>query len=495
MKNLLTLLKKPKTTLPISICRAVRRNIAHIAAICGVLLAVLFAACDLGAPLENPESPAIDIDTSNAAKISAYLKEFDQEASKTSPVPLVITGTLTPTNWHNVALGSGLAKRYVALDLSACTRSAETTDGGLYSNGTFYARASYSGADYSFIVSIVLPDAASRVGGAFGIDYTNLKSVRGANVETIDWQAFASCAKLTEVDFPKVTTINDAAFRGCTSLTKVSFPQATTIRGGNSWGPSSIGRGAFEECTGLTEADFPKVTDIGPYAFYGCTKLTKLNFPLAETIGGGASNIGGAFEGCTSLTEADFSKVTGIGERAFYGCTGLTEIDFPKATSIGYRAFYGLSGITEVDFPALETIMKGAFEGLQDLTTVTAESVTTIEAQAFQNQSSLTHIYVPALASIGSGAFNGCTGLGAVRLGAVPPAVGTGLFGGITSSQTIAISRPSTAASAYGTAPDKENTVTENWGNAFRGKGWDGSTYLDGSVNGNISLVFINSEP
>jgi hypothetical protein len=47
---------------------------------------------------------------------------------------------------------------------------------------------------------------------------------------------------------------------------------------------------------------------------------------------------------------------------------------------------------------------------------------------------------------------------------------------------------PSAALSAYEPVP--ANTTDNNWGNAFRGKGWNGISYLTGTVNGNISLAF-----
>jgi hypothetical protein len=44
-------------------------------------------------------------------------------------------------------------------------------------------------------------------------------------------------------------------------------------------------------------------------------------------------------------------------------------------------------------------------------------------------------------------------------------------------------------ATGYGASP--VNTTADNWGNAFRGKGWDGTDYLTGTVNSDINLTII----
>jgi hypothetical protein len=52
----------------------------------------------------------------------------------------------------------------------------------------------------------------------------------------------------------------------------------------------------------------------------------------------------------------------------------------------------------------------------------------------------------------------------------------------------VSVKVPSTALSAYGPVPT--NTTENNWGNAFRGRGWDGTAYLTGTVNSKITLTF-----
>jgi hypothetical protein len=56
------------------------------------------------------------------------------------------------------------------------------------------------------------------------------------------------------------------------------------------------------------------------------------------------------------------------------------------------------------------------------------------------------------------------------------------------SSKTVTVKAPNIASgtTGYGTAPT--DTIATNWGNAFRGRGSDGS----GTVNVNIALVYQN---
>ncbi|MDR0387854.1 MAG: hypothetical protein LBH57_07420, partial [Treponema sp.] len=54
-----------------------------------------------------------------------------------------------------------------------------------------------------------------------------------------------------------------------------------------------------------------------------------------------------------------------------------------------------------------------------------------------------------------------------------------------TGVKTVTVKVPS-AATGYGSSPT--NPTDDNWGNAFRGKGWDGTSYSGAEVNSNITL-------
>jgi hypothetical protein len=75
-----------------------------------------------------------------------------------------------------------------------------------------------------------------------------------------------------------------------------------------------------------------------------------------------------------------------------------------------------------------------------------------------------------------------------VILGSTPPMLWTDMFAGVVSPKSVTVMAPS-GATGYGSAPT--NTAVNNWGNAFRGKGWSGGTnYLAGTVNSMVNLTF-----
>jgi hypothetical protein len=59
------------------------------------------------------------------------------------------------------------------------------------------------------------------------------------------------------------------------------------------------------------------------------------------------------------------------------------------------------------------------------------------------------------------------------------------MLNGITANRTVTVKVPN-GATGYGTSPT--NTTADNWGNGFRGAGWDGSTTGSGYINTYITL-------
>jgi len=162
----------------------------------------------------------------------------------------------------NMAAGSGwtdllddieLNKEYIALDLSDCTM-----------DGTLFDPRYGIETGKKWIVSIILPKSATAIFGS-GYEnpsfshFTELESIKGANVETIGNWSFRFCEKLSTVDFPKATKIEQGAFNNCKKLTSVDFPEVT-----------EIGPGAFSDCQGLLSVNFPKATEVGGSAFSHC---------------------------------------------------------------------------------------------------------------------------------------------------------------------------------------------------------------------------------
>jgi len=344
-------------------------------------------------------------------------------------------------------------------------------------------------------------------------------------ITSISDNAFARCV-LTGVSFPAVTSVADNAFQYCFNLESVSFPVATSI--------------PYFDSTRLENVSFPVATSIGYQAFYNCTNLENVFIPEATSIGDGA------FYGCTSLTSVSFPAVTSIGRNAFRICKSLESVSFPVVTSIGNYAFGYSNSLTSVSFPASADIVENPFLGCGNLTTFTLfgtgslsvieggkalvrnntelvaypsasgtiamnaitsvgndtfigcsnlesasfPAATSIGEYAFLYCSSLTNVSIPAAISIGTNAFwdTGTTAL-TVTLGATLPTLGTEIFSDVNSAKDVTVRFPAEGAAAYGSVPT--DTTTQNWGNAFRGMGWDGTAYLDGAVNENISLTYV----
>jgi hypothetical protein len=430
------------------------------------------------------------------------------------PVFLPVSFDFSEGGWPTLlsAISGASAVSAVALDLSACTGVTEFDPD--YTNSTGKAK----------IVSLVLPDAATSIkAGTSSIDttfkgFTALKSVMGKAVTGVgDW-AFYGCNTLETVNFPAAITIGNSAFYNCNALETVILPAAATIGGG-----------AFRYCYTLETVSLPAATRIDAGAFEGCSALTTINLPASLT-----SISGSTFRGCANLTniiiaadnanykvegekllskdgatliawpaaknDITLDSITTIGEAAFIGCTGLTSVSLPAAVTIGYMAFTRCTSLTEVDLPEVVTIMYFAFTGCTGLTEVTLPEVVTIMEFAFSGCTGLEMVNLPKATSIGRQAFSetGMTKALTVTLSTVtPPTLGTDMFLAVpntgigeSGTKSVTVTVPDNPAwSAIIGAYNGTSTANDTWGNAFRGGGWDGESYLTGEVNENISLT------
>jgi hypothetical protein len=370
------------------------------------------------------------------AEALAYLSSHSDGSSADNPVPLKLNINLSSATdgWGALVVALESRKKYVALDLSACSMSGTEFD--------LYAGAI---AGKNYIVSLILPDNATSITSSSSTNSTYTSGSGYCN---------NSYSKLRAVSGANVINIGDYAFFACTALTTVSFPEVTSIIGGE----LSFG-GAFSGCTSLTSASFPKATSIGNGAFSGCTSLITVDFPKANTITSGSiQHYDGAFSGCTALTSVSFPEATSIGNSAFSGCTSLTTVDFPKATSIGGGAFYGCIALTTVSVPETTSIGYWAFRDCTSLTTVSIPKVTSIGYEAFAN--------------------TGTTPL-TITMGAGAPTVGYRMFYGINDSRNVTVRVPNGAIG-----------YDEEWQEAFKGLGNDDINYgVTPTVNEYINLV------
>jgi hypothetical protein len=271
---------------------------------------------------------------------------------------------------------------------------------------------------------------------------------------------------LTSVSSQQVATIGNGAFSNCTALISVNVSRATTI-----------GQHAFSQCTVLASVNIQKATTIGFQAFFNCAALTSVtihraltleNFDNADFARSDNKIVWTLEEVGSKWTTRDFGKIL------IYHVNSQNEI----------TAYYHTASSTAVIPYDIPNIGQYAFYG-SDLTTLGIELNTP------------SYHAVP-VTSIGEGSFERCAGLARIFLGPTPPTLGIRIFGFSVNSTpiTVTVYIPASAKQAYG-VPDlpttnfnNSNTTANNWGNAFRGKGWDGTNYGIGSVNNKITLVF-----
>jgi hypothetical protein len=379
----------------------------------------------------------------NISDVSKYLAK--QNGTFTDPVALSVQmdlGTMTAANsgWKELLNALSAADKYVALDLSACTM-----------NGTEFNPDNRVTAGKNRIVSITLPDNAASI--ADGTGYSNvtfdqfgsLSGVSGAKINTVGNYAFYNCQLLANVNLPVATAIGVSAFYFCQSLTNVNLPAATVI---DDW--------AFDSCRLLADVNLPAATTIGNYVFLGCTALASIDLPAATAIGNYA------FLGCTALTSVSLPAATAIGNYAFNGCTGLVSVSLPAATAIGNYAFNSSTELVSVSLPAVTAIGNYAFLGCAALTSVEIPSITSLDSSVFESTRT------PSLTVI---------------MGPSAPALGINTFNNITTAKNVTVKIPA-GATGY----------DDNWGNGFRGRGWNENNYLNDTLNDNINLTIEYTE-
>jgi hypothetical protein len=261
----------------------------------------------------------------------------------------------------------------------------------------------------------------------------------------------------------------------------------------------------------------PLYANIGKFVSLDLSACTK----SGESAGGGLRSSGdfdpisGTTTGKAKIVNLTLPTLaTGIvagtySAPTFNNFTVLKTVSGAGVTTIGNIAFYstaGQSALTSASFPLAAAIGEFAFSNCKKLTSVSIPKAAAIGIYAFAYCKKLTSVNIPKVTTIGRAAFNYCRALTNVTLGATPPMLGTSIFWEITTAQTVTVKIPASAKSAYGvpnlpgTNFDNTNTTADNWGNALRGKGWNGTTYGNGvsssvnsastDVNNNITLVF-----
>jgi len=428
-----------------------------------------------------------------ASQIGTYLATQSAGGAASNPVYLPVGLQLTSTNWTNILNAINTGAKYVDLDLSFCTNSGSNSGGGLRLDGTFDPVYNLSGnaqTGKGRIVSIILPDEATSIvtGAALNmsafLNFSNLARAEGRNVTDIRRGAFYQRNNLTSVNFPVTKNIYSSAFDR-SGLVSASFPMVT-----------NISESAFFYCKDLATICFPATASFDIYSFVGCTSLT---FDLTEkgpdTLNTMFDNKALVRNNNTELVlypsaEGDLTitaPITRIGDYAFCDAVGLSSINSSTVTSIGENAFEWCSNLVNASFPALKSI--------SDYT--------------FINCGSLESVYIPAATNIGYFVFGmdlsypeyAATDL-TITLGSTVPNIG---FNNLCwndfdypENKKVIVKVPS-GATGYGPVPytcsDIDNTV--NWGNGFRGAGWNGTGFVNTNawINNYITLYIEEYTP
>ena len=403
--------------------------------------------------LASVESPNTTLNSPDV--IADFLSVQSSGDSVDNPIYLKVEiplGTMTAANsgWQLLLNEIAASSKYVVLDMSDCEMPA---------NGVFNPNRNVD-TGKEFITAIILPDGALTIPN--GVSYssitfryfTNLTSISGEGITSIDEFSFSRLYNLKEAHFPSATSIGADAFSYCTSLTSISFPSAT-----------SIGADAFTQCTSLTSISFPAATTIASNPFIGCSSLTNFNL----TGSGDLSVLENGKVLVRNTTELvaypsasgviTMGSITSIGEVAFGYCTSLTSVSFPVATTIGGSAFSGCTSLTSVSIPAATSIGIYAFSYTGD---------------------------APLSITLGS---------------AAPAYLVTNIFQVVT-NKNVTVQIPN-GATGYSPATSPFNgtqamvtgtDTTQNWANALRGLGWDGTNYGSGTVNTGVTVVIVGME-
>jgi len=160
--------------------------------------------------------------------INNYLATQTKGGDVNNLVYLPVSMELSSANWENILNAISNSGKYVELNLSGCTRSANVTDkntlGGLELDGTLSLCDSYNTA---MIVSLILPeDADIYLPNIFGITLTFLRYLdTGNGLTTIAFGAFLNNQLTSVIIGNSVEEIGDTAFSG-NLLTTIVIPDS-----------------------------------------------------------------------------------------------------------------------------------------------------------------------------------------------------------------------------------------------------------------------------
>lgn len=258
-----------------------------------------------------------------------------------------------------------------------------------------------------------------------------------ANVTEVGSRAFATCKKLTSINFAGSPILADSIFYDSDSLVQVT---------GNI---SEITSQMFKNCEGLTSFEVPaSVVKINDSAFDMCKNLTEVLFSKDSVFKAESGSFGiKVFNGCNQFTafkveegNENLKAVDGVlydKEQKFLlsaptVCT-VTELNIPNTVEIiNDYAFYKHTEIKSINFSdSLVKVGSYAFYGDVNLETMNfKDGLKEIGAYAFYGANSkLQSIILPdTTESIGDYAFYGYTAAKTIHIGNNVENIGTNAF-------------------------------------------------------------------
>jgi hypothetical protein len=198
----------------------------------------------------------------------------------------------------------------------------------------------------------------------------------------------------------------------------------------------------------------------------GKDRIVSLVLPDAATSIIASSAGHNPFDRFYNLKEVAGVNVETLNQDALAYIYTLERVDFPAAATIGRDAFSYCEALETVKLPAAVTIGTWAFLFCEALKTVDLSSAANIGNQAFE--------------STGSESLT-------VILGNTAPSLGENMFQ-YASGKTVTVTVPAGATAWNGkTGTFTGSDTAPNWGNGFRGGGWNGAM-AGGAVNDGVTL-------
>ncbi len=293
------------------------------------------------------------------------------------------------------------------------------------------------------VETVVLGECVTEIPEKFFYKCSNLKSVKGNNVKSVSFYAFAFCSQLTEVYLPNVEFLNNYAFEYCVFLKNVNFPNVKFVC------PC-----AFEGCMGLEKVELSPECRIS-FSAFDCSSFMINGYEESKRWERTENNKPGTVihrpettlnfneekKTLTISSPNDFipfmkdSRIRNIVEKvvfsdeiytvpayAFSNCPRLKVVKKRNADYIQDHAFSGCKELTNAGYDLAE-IGDYAFQGCSKLEvplvirpSSRGEQVPRVGKFAFQGCEKLWSVMFYDVKEIGEYAFQGCSGLMYIKI-------------------------------------------------------------------------------